>query len=95
MRCEAEVRLFDRLFTQREPRRSVKEGQDLGGQPQPRIACVKVTGYLEPSLRDIPIGQAVQFERVGYFCPDTDSTPEHPVFNRTVTLKDSWAKINK
>ena len=37
----------------------------------------------------------VQFERVGYFCPDTDSTPEHPVFNRTVTLKDSWAKINK
>ena len=52
-------------------------------------------GYLEPSLRDVPIGQAVQFERVGYFCPDTDSTPEHPVFNRTVTLKDSWAKINK
>ena len=58
-------------------------------------SMVKVTGYLEPSLRDIPIGQAVQFERVGYFCPDTDSTPEHPVFNRTVTLKDSWAKINK
>ena len=41
------------------------------------------------------LSEAVQFERVGYFCPDTDSTPEHPVFNRTVTLKDSWAKINK
>ena len=58
-------------------------------------SMVKVTGYLEPSLRDIPVGQAVQFERVGYFCPDTDSTPGHLVFNRTVTLKDSWAKINK
>lgn len=56
---------------------------------------VRIKGYLEPSLREIPVGQAVQFERVGYFCPDTDSTPDHLVFNRTVTLKDSWAKINK
>ncbi len=56
---------------------------------------VRVTGYLEPSLREVEVGRAVQFERVGYFCPDTDSTAEHLVFNRTVTLKDSWAKINK
>ena len=67
---------------------------------RPKSACStrssrRRTPTPEPSLRDIPIGQAVQFERVGYFCPDTDSTPEHPVFNRTVTLKDSWAKINK
>lgn len=47
------------------------------------------------SFSVIPVGQAVQFERVGYFCPDTDSAPGHLVFNRTVTLKDSWAKINK
>ena len=52
-------------------------------------------GWLEPSLAGAEPGRTFQFERVGYFCPDTDSTPEHPVFNRTVTLKDSWAKINK
>ena len=46
-------------------------------------------------MKDAPIGTTYQFERVGYFCPDTDSTAEHLVFNRTVTLKDSWAKMNK
>ena len=90
---EAEIRLFNPLFTKENPD-DVKEGQTWEDNLNPE-SMVKVTGYLEPSLRDIPIGQAVQFERVGYFCPDTDSTPEHPVFNRTVTLKDSWAKINK
>ena len=88
-----EIRLFNPLFTKENPD-DVKEGQTWEDNLNPE-SMVKVTGYLEPSLRDIPIGQAVQFERVGYFCPDTDSTPEHPVFNRTVTLKDSWAKINK
>ena len=67
-------------------------GKDAFANPE---SMVRIKGYLEPSLRDVPVGQAVQFERVGYFCPDTDSTPEHLVFNRTVTLKDSWAKINK
>ncbi|MBR4969805.1 MAG: glutamine--tRNA ligase, partial [Alistipes sp.] len=54
-----------------------------------------VNGFLERALDDVKVGDVVQFERVGYFCPDTDSTAEHLVFNRTVTLKDSWAKINK
>ena len=52
-----------------------------------------VTGYLEPSLADVEIGKPFQFERVGYFCADRDSTTERMVFNRTVTLKDSWAKV--
>ena len=90
---EAEVRLFNPLFTKENPD-DVEEGQTWEDNLNPE-SMVKITGYLEPSLRETPIGQAVQFERVGYFCPDTDSTPEHLVFNRTVTLKDSWAKINK
>ena len=90
---EAEVRLFNPLFTKENPD-DVEEGQTWEDNLNPE-SMVKVKGYLEPSLREIPVGQAVQFERVGYFCPDTDSTPEHLVFNRTVTLKDSWAKINK
>lgn len=90
---EAEIRLFNPLFTKENPD-DVEEGQTWEDNLNPE-SMVKITGYLEPSLREVPIGQAVQFERVGYFCPDTDSTPEHLVFNRTVTLKDSWAKINK
>ena len=89
---EAEIRLFNPLFTKEDPD-DVEEGQTWEDNLNPE-SMVKIKGYLEPSLREIPVGQAVQFERVGYFCPDTDSTPEHLVFNRTVTLKDSWAKIN-
>ena len=48
---------------------------------------------LEPALADAPQGEAVQFERQGYFCLDLDSTPDHLIFNRTVALRDSWAKI--
>ena len=90
---EAEIRLFNPLFTKENPD-DVEEGQTWEDNLNPE-SMVRIKGYLEPSLRDVPVGQAVQFERVGYFCPDTDSTPEHLVFNRTVTLKDSWAKINK
>jgi glutaminyl-tRNA synthetase len=50
---------------------------------------------LEPSLANTAPGNRYQFERLGYFCVDPDSTPQHPVFNRTVTLKDTWAKIEK
>jgi glutaminyl-tRNA synthetase len=50
---------------------------------------------LEPSLANAAPGSRYQFERLGYFCVDPDSTPQHPVFNRTVTLKDTWAKIEK
>ena len=53
-----------------------------------------MTGCLvEPALAGAPVGETVQFERLGYFCPDPDSTLEHPVFNRTLTLKDTWAKV--
>ena len=90
---EAEIRLFNPLFTTEDPD-DVAEGGSWEDNLNPE-SMVRIKGYLEPSLRDVPVGQAVQFERVGYFCPDTDSTPEHLVFNRTVTLKDSWAKINK
>ena len=48
---------------------------------------------VEPSLAAAPVGETVQFERLGYFCPDPDSQPGRPVFNRTLTLKDTWVKI--
>ncbi len=90
---KAEVRLFNPLFTKADPD-DAEEGRTWEDNLNPE-SMVRIEGLLEPSLREVPVGRAVQFERVGYFCPDTDSTPERPVFNRTVTLKDSWAKINK
>ena len=48
---------------------------------------------MEPTLADVPLGETVQFERLGYFCPDTDSTPDQLVFNRTLGLRDTWAKL--
>jgi len=50
---------------------------------------------VEPSLAELPAGETVQFERLGYFCPDPDSAPGAPVFNRTLTLKDTWAKLQE
>lgn len=90
---EAEIRLFDTLFTKEDPN-DVEEGKTFMDYLNPN-SMVITKGYLEPSLAGAQPGKTFQFERVGYFCPDTDTTPEHPVFNRTVTLKDSWAKINK
>ncbi len=49
--------------------------------------------FVEASLAEVPVGQTVQFERLGYFCPDPDSSAEGLVFNRTLTLKDTWAKL--
>ncbi|MEG1885948.1 MAG: glutamine--tRNA ligase/YqeY domain fusion protein [Alistipes sp.] len=89
----AEIRLFNPLFTKENPD-DVEEGQTWEDNLNPE-SLISITGYLEPSLKGATVGQTFQFERVGYFCPDTDSTPEQPVFNRTVTLKDSWAKMNK
>ena len=86
---EAEVRLFETLFSVEDP-----NDDNFLDYLNP-TSLVKTTGYLEPSLAEAPVGKTFQFERVGYFCPDSDSTPEKLVFNRTVTLKDSWAKINK
>ena len=91
---EAEVRLYNPLFKTEDPY-DTSEGQTSWQDNLNPESLVVTKGYLEPALKDAPIGTTYQFERVGYFCPDTDSTADHLVFNRTVTLKDSWAKINK
>ena len=85
---EAEVRLYDRLFTVEQPG---TDGIDFLTQLNPDSINV-VNAVMERSLENISIGDVVQFERVGYFACDQDSTAERKVFNRTVTLKDSWAK---
>jgi glutaminyl-tRNA synthetase len=85
----AEVRLYDHLFVRPDP----GADGDLFADLNPDSEEVLTGAFVEPSLANLPIGETVQFERLGYFCPDTDSTPEHPVFNRTLTLKDSWAKV--
>ena len=90
--CPAEVRLFDRLFV-KEDMDSMEEGKTFLDYLNPDSLRV-VTGYLEPSLMEAVPGTTVQFERLGYFCVDKDSTPGKRIFNRTVTLKDSWAKLN-
>jgi len=90
--CPAEVRLFDRLFV-KEDMDNMEEGKTFLDYLNPDSLRV-VTGYLEPSLMEAAPGTTFQFERLGYFCVDKDSTPEKRVFNRTVTLKDSWAKLN-
>ena len=89
----AEVRLYDHLFLADDPN-DVPEGASFTDFINPDSLKV-ITGWLEPSLAEAQAGAAVQFERLGYFCKDKDSTPEKPVFNRTVTLKDSWAKVEK
>ncbi len=91
---DAEVRLYDHLFTREEPD-SVEEGEDWKAGINPNSLEVLTGCKLEPTLRDVQPGFICQFERKGYFCVDKDSTPQHPVFNRTVTLKDEWARISK
>ncbi|MBI5212461.1 MAG: glutamine--tRNA ligase/YqeY domain fusion protein [Nitrospirae bacterium] len=92
---DAEVRLYDTLFTKEEPD-NVEEGKDFTDYINPKSLEVLNGCKLEPSLKDAKPGDRFQFERLGYFCVDTvDSTPGKPVFNRTVTLKDEWAKIQK
>ncbi|WPY98731.1 glutamine--tRNA ligase/YqeY domain fusion protein [Christiangramia sp. OXR-203] len=87
---EAEVRLYDRLFTEEAP--DGHKEKDYLEFVNPESLKV-VTGYLEPGLKEAKPEDKVQFQRIGYFCVDKDSTSEKPVFNRTVTLRDSWAKI--
>jgi glutaminyl-tRNA synthetase len=84
----AEVRLYDHLFSSAEP----GAHGDLFADLNPASETV-VRGYVEPSLAVAAIGETVQFERLGYFCADTDSRPGALVFNRTLTLKDTWAKL--
>lgn len=88
---EAEVRLFDRLFLKPDPD-EVEEGQNYLANLNPE--SLKITScFIEPSVVGAEPGTRFQFERQGYFCVDPDSTPEKLCFNRTVTLRDSWAKI--
>jgi glutaminyl-tRNA synthetase len=85
----AEVRLYDHLFTRPDP----GADGDLFADLNPESERVLTDCRVEPTLADLPCGDTVQFERLGYFCPDPDSTPDHLVFNRTLTLKDTWAKL--
>ena len=86
---DAEVRLYDRLFTEPEPEAAGDFLESLNAD-----SMKVVTGKLEPSLAELSAGERVQFERLGYFTPDAkDTVPDKPVFNRIVGLRDSWAKI--
>jgi glutaminyl-tRNA synthetase len=88
---DGEVRLYDRLFSVPDP--GADEGTDWLSTLNSDSLHVLEACKLEPSLAAAPSGTRFQFERLGYFVVDPDSTPVRQVFNRTVTLKDSWAKI--
>ena len=70
-----------------------KEGADIFADIDPDSERVLTGCFVELSAATVPIGETVQFERLGYFCPDPDSRPEALVFNRTLTLRDTWAKL--
>jgi glutaminyl-tRNA synthetase len=91
---DAEVRLYDNLFTKEDPN-EVAEGQDFTANLNPHSLEILKGAKLEPSLRGAAPGSRYQFERLGYFCVDKDSTPEKLVFNRTVALRDTFAKLEK
>ncbi len=86
-----EARLYDHLFTRPNPD-DVPEGESFLSYLNPRSLEV-VQGFAEPGIIGAPVGKHYQFERLGYFVVDPDSTPERPVFNRSVSLKDAWAKV--
>ena len=89
---EAEIRLYDRLCSDTQP--DTSNSKDLKDILNPHSITVVSTGRLEPSMAESEVGQRYQFERTGYFCLDEkDSSPSKLVFNRTVTLRDTWAKI--
>ena len=85
----AEVRLYDHLFTRADP----GAGGDLLADLNPKSEEVIPHSWVEPGLAGLAVGARVQFERLGYFCVDRESTAARPVFNRTVTLRDTWAKL--
>jgi glutaminyl-tRNA synthetase len=90
---DAEVRMYDNLFLKENPG-EVEEGQDFTANLNPHSLEI-LNGKLEPSLATAAVGNRIQFERMGYFCVDLDSAPGKLVFNRSVGLKDSWARIEK
>ncbi|MFI5101754.1 MAG: glutamine--tRNA ligase/YqeY domain fusion protein [Terriglobales bacterium] len=91
---DAEVRIYDKLFTKEDPNQ-VEAGQEFTANLDPNSLEVIAQAKLEPSLASAPIGGRYQFERLGYFCVDLDSKPGRLVFNRTVALKNTWAKVEK
>ncbi|ATA94911.1 glutamine--tRNA ligase [Capnocytophaga canimorsus] len=88
---EAEARIYDRLFTVAEPDRQEKDFLEYVNPDSLKVT----TAYVEPSLKDAKVGEGFQFQRLGYFSLDPDSTPEKLVFNKTVGLKDTWAKVEE
>ncbi len=92
---DAEVRLYETLFSRRDAG-EVEEGADWKSNLNPRSVEIVSGCKVEPGLKDVPPGFKLQFERLGYFCADSrDTAPGRPVFNRTVTLRDTWANIKK
>jgi glutaminyl-tRNA synthetase len=90
---DAEVRLYDRLFNHEDP--AGQKDEDYRNFLNPDSLKILKGCKVEPSLASVRPLEKFQFQRLGYFCVDYDSTKDHPVFNRTVSLKDTWAKINK
>jgi glutaminyl-tRNA synthetase len=90
---QAEIRLYDHLFVKPDPD-DVEPGQDYFSNLNPDALRV-ISGFIEPGIANAAPGTRYQFERMGYFCVDPDSAPGKPVFNRTVTLRDTWAKVDK
>jgi len=90
----AEIRLYDKLFSKADPY-DVAEGQDVLSNLNSNSLEILLGAKLEPSLANAKLGDHFQFERVGYFCLDQDSKADNLLFNRTLPLKDSWAKIEK
>ncbi len=86
----AEIRLYNPLFGRPDPGANGDVMADLN----PASLEVLTGCLIEPALLQAPVGEAVQFERMGYFCADSDGTPDRPVFNRTVGLRDTWAKVS-
>jgi len=85
----AEIRLYNPLFNRPDPNAS-----DFAADINPNSLEIIADARVEPALAGRNSDDAVQFERLGYFCPDKDSTPERLVFNRTVGLRDTWAKVS-
>ncbi|MFW6137037.1 MAG: glutamine--tRNA ligase, partial [Candidatus Aminicenantaceae bacterium] len=92
--ADAEVRLYEHLFTKENPF-DIEEGKDFKDYLNPHSLQVLKHSKAEPGLTGSPPGKRFQFLRQGYFCVDPDTSGDHLVFNRTVSLRDTWAKIQK
>jgi glutaminyl-tRNA synthetase len=91
---DAEVRIYENLFSKEDPNQT-EDGKDFAANLNPNSLEVISHAKLEPSLTSAKVGSRFQFERLGYFCVDSESAAGKPVFNRTVALKDTWAKVEK